>query len=389
MKEFKFVGVPGLPRFCGGLVGYIGYDMVRFFEKIPDRNADELGLPDMQFVLTDTILIFDHVDHKIKVVSNAMVEDSPDTAYEEACRKIDAIFEKLSVGAPEPEAKKVFPGKDAERSNFTEKEFCDIVRKAQEHIRRGDIIQVVLSQRLARKTKADGFTIYRALRSINPSPYMFYLKFGAHQVIGSSPEILVRCEEGTVEVRPIAGTRRRGYDSEEDLSLEKELLADPKERAEHIMLVDLGRNDIGRVCDFSSVQVTELMRVERYSHVMHIVSDVVGILKKDKDVFDLIRAAFPAGTVTGAPKVKAMELIDKFENTRRGPYAGCAGYISFSGNMDMCITIRTIVMSGENAYLQAGAGIVLDSDPKKEYQETLNKAKAMIKAVDFAEKGLQ
>jgi len=389
MNRVKFVSVKGLPRFCGGLVGYMGYDMVRFFENIPDDNPEELELPDMQFVLTDTILIFDHVDRKIKVVSNAMIDNDPDSAYEEACNKIDIIMDKLKRPPVVPEVKITGAGSLMEESNFTQEGFCDIVEKAKEHINCGDIIQVVLSQRLKRKTGADAFSIYRALRSINPSPYMYYLKFGECRIVGSSPEILVRCEEGVVEVRPIAGTRSRGKDEEEDASLENELLSDPKERAEHIMLVDLGRNDIGRVCDYSSVEPREVMRIEKYSHVMHIVSDVVGTLSKDKDIYDLIRATFPAGTVTGAPKVKAMELIDKFENTRRGPYAGSVGYISFSGNMDMCITIRTIVMLGDTAYIQAGAGIVLDSEPIYEYKETLKKAKAMVKAIEFAESGLQ
>jgi anthranilate synthase component 1 len=261
------------------------------------------------------------------------------------------------------------------------------VEKAKEYIRSGDVIQIVLSQRLCRHTERDAFSIYRQLRSINPSPYMYYLKFGKYRLVGSSPEILVRCEKGTVEVRPIAGTRPRGKNEDQDRVLEEELLDDPKERAEHIMLVDLGRNDIGRVCDYSTVKVKELMRVERYSHVMHIVSDVTGSLSVDKDIYDVLKATFPAGTVTGAPKVRAMELIDELETTRRGPYAGCVGYISFSGNIDMCITIRTILMSGSTAYVQAGAGIVLDSDPEKEYQETLNKARAMIKAIEEAERG--
>jgi anthranilate synthase component 1 len=390
MRKFRFVSVKGLPRFCGGLVGYIGYDMVRFIEDIPDKNPDELDLPDMEFVFTDTILIFDHVDHKIKVVSNSLVErDDPAATYEKACRKIDGIIERLKSAAAEAKEKGTEKVSSEVESNFTEEGFCKIVEDAKEHIRAGDIIQVVLSQRFKRRTEADPFSIYRALRSVNPSPYMFYLNFGKYKLIGSSPEILVRCEDGVVEVRPIAGTRKRGETDEEDVRMEKELLADPKEKAEHIMLVDLGRNDIGRVCEYSSVQPREVMRIERYSHVMHIVSDVVGRLRKDKDVFDLIKASFPAGTVTGAPKVKAMELIDKFENTRRGPYAGCVGYISFSGNIDLCITIRTIVISGDSAYIQAGAGIVLDSQPKLEYKETRNKAKAMIQAIDFAEKGLE
>ncbi len=389
MQGFKFVTVDGLPRFCGGLVGYIGYDMVRFFEDIPDQNPDDFNMPDMQFVLTDTILIFDHVDHKIKVVSNAIVDGSAEEAYEAAIEKIDQLVEKLQK-PPVHFKKSAGSAKHSEiESNFSKEEFGKIVEEAKEHIRAGDIIQVVLSQRFERKTDAEPFNIYRALRSINPSPYMYYLNFGDCRVIGSSPEILVRCEDEVVEVRPIAGTRRRGKDEAEDIRMEEELLSDPKERAEHIMLVDLGRNDIGRVCDFSTVVPREVMRIERYSHVMHIVSDVEGRLSKGKDIFDLIRATFPAGTVTGAPKVKAMELIDKFENKRRGSYAGCVGYISFSGNMDLCITIRTVIMKDKTAYVQAGAGIVLDSDPAKEYLETQNKAKAMMKAIEFAEGGLE
>ena len=388
MDNYKYVSLETLPRFAGGFVGYIGYDMVRFFEVIPDANPDELDMPDMHFVLTETMLIFDHVDHKIKIVSNAFIKNDPDKAYENACAKIEELIAKLKKPMLVPEVKPSVPEQKEVQSNYSKDEFKEIVEESKEHIRRGDVIQVVLSQRLKRKTHADAFSIYRALRSINPSPYMFYLKFGETKIVGSSPEILVRCEDGLVEVRPIAGTRKRGENLREDKQLEEELLADPKERAEHIMLVDLGRNDIGRVCEYSSVEPREVMRIEKYSHVMHIVSDVIGKLRKDKDVFDLVRATFPAGTVTGAPKVKAMELIDNFENVRRGPYAGCVGYFSFSGNLDMCITIRTIVVSGGEAYIQAGAGIVLDSDPEKEYEETLNKAKAMVKAIEFAENGL-
>ena len=388
MDQFRFVPVEGLPRFCGGLVGYMGYDMVRFIEDIPDENPSDLDIPDMQLLLTDTILIFDHVEHKIKVVSNALVINDPGEAYDNACKKIDSIIEELKSPETEPDTPKTSVTTEIE-SNFSKNEFYDIVEKAREYIRDGEVIQIVLSQRLKKRTHADAFSIYRALRSINPSPYMYYLKFGEHRIVGSSPEILVRCEENLVEVRPIAGTRKRGATEEKDLRLEKELLADPKERAEHIMLVDLGRNDIGRVCEYSSVKIRELMQIERYSHVMHIVSDVAGRLRKDRDVYDLIRATFPAGTVTGAPKVRAMQLIDELENVRRGPYAGCVGYISFSGNIDLCITIRTIVMSGGTAYMQAGAGIVLDSEPEKEYQETLNKARALFKAIEAAEKGLE
>jgi len=388
MEGFRFVSVRGLPRFCGGLVGYLGYDVVRFIEDIPDENPEDFDMPDMQLVLTDTILIFDHVDHRIKVVSNASTGADPGKDHDEACAKIDRIIEKLRGIEIEPREIKAEAVMAETESNFTKKDFCKMVEKAKEYIRSGEVIQIVVSQRFKRETASDPFAIYRALRSINPSPYMYYLKFGEYRIIGSSPEILVRCEDGLVEVRPIAGTRVRGADEEEDRRLERELLSDEKEKAEHIMLVDLGRNDIGRVCEYSSVQPRELMRIERYSHVMHIVSDVVGRLRKDKDIYDLIRATFPAGTVTGAPKVRAMELIDELENKRRGPYAGCVGYISFSGNIDLCITIRTIVMNADIAYIQAGAGIVLDSVPEKEYQETVNKAKALIKAIEFSEKGL-
>ncbi|MBU1084101.1 MAG: anthranilate synthase component I [Candidatus Omnitrophota bacterium] len=389
MKKFSFVGVKGLPRFCGGLVGYMGYDMVRFMEEIPDNNAEDFVIPDMQFVLTDTMLIFDHIDHKIKIVSNAIIDKDADRAYDEACRKIDGLIKRLKTEIKRPDIGASCGAAGETGSNISEEAFCDSIEKAKEHIKAGDIIQIVLSQRLRKHTEADAFSIYRKLRSINPSPYMYYLKFGKYKLIGSSPEILVRCEDSLVEVRPIAGTRPRGKNDHEDEVLEKELLDDPKERAEHVMLVDLGRNDIGRVCDYASIEVKEVMHVEKYSHVMHIVSNVSGKLNKDKDVYDLIRATFPAGTVTGAPKVRAMELIDEFETTRRGPYAGCVGYISFSGNIDMCITIRTIVMRDKEAYIQAGAGIVLDSDPKTEYQETLNKARALIKAVESAEKGME
>lgn len=389
MAKFKFVDVKGLPRFCGGLVGYMGYDIARFIENIPDKNPEGFDIPDMQFMLTDTMLIFDHVDHKIKVVSNAVIDGRVDSAYEEACGKIDGIVKKLQKAIIKP--CRTVPAKPKIKidSNFPEKEFCEIVKKAKEYIKNGDIIQVVLSQRLKKNTEADAFSIYRALRSINPSPYMYYLKFGSCHIVGSSPEILVRCENRFVEVRPIAGTRRRGMSEKEDILLEKELLEDPKEKAEHVMLVDLGRNDIGRVCDYSTIKLEQFMRIERYSHVMHIVSDVTGRLSRDKDIYDLIKAVFPAGTVTGAPKVRAMEIIDELENIKRGPYAGSVGYISFSGNIDLCITIRTIIMKDKTAYIQAGAGIVLDSVPKKEYEETMNKAKALIKAVELSEEGFE
>ena len=391
LSAYKSVRVKGLPRFSGGLVGFLGYDMIRFVEDIPDKNPDDLKLPDSVFMLTDTILVFDHVDHKIKVVSNVHVTGDPSRAYDEAVNKIDRIIGRFKARLPKevpvPLKRKTRPL--VLKSNFTRAEFEAAVKKAKVYIKKGDIIQVVLSQRLKAPVRSHPFQIYRALRSINPSPYMYYLKLRDFYLVGSSPEIMVRCEDGVVEVRPIAGTRPRGASEAEDAKLSKELLRDPKERAEHIMLVDLGRNDVGRVCGYKTVKVSELMSIEKYSHVMHIVSDVSGILKKGKDVFDVIRATFPAGTVAGAPKIRAMEIIDKLENTRRGTYAGSVGYFSFSGNLDTCITIRTILIKDNIAYVQAGAGIVADSNPKSEYRETLNKAKALIRAIDMAEKGLE
>ncbi len=385
MGQFRFVGIKGLPRFCGGLVGYIGYDMVRFFEDIPDGNPDDLKIPDSIFVLTDTLLIFDHIMHKIKIVSNAQVKGGPARAYGQALEKISAIEKILSKDNAASRKPETANPKLKIRSNFTKKTFGDIVRKGKEYIKNGDIIQVVLSQRLeADLGKKDPFNIYRRLRSINPSPYMYYLKCGDIKLIGSSPEIMVRCEDGRIELRPIAGTRPRGRDKAEDERFEKELLADPKERAEHVMLVDLGRNDVGRVSRFDSVRVEELMKIEKYSHVMHIASGVVGTLSGSRNVYDVIRASFPAGTVSGAPKIRAMEIIDELENVKRASYAGCVGYLSFSGNIDTCITIRTILVKKNKAYIQAGAGIVADSRPEKEYQETLNKAMALIKAIEEA-----
>ncbi len=395
ISQYKFVDVEGLPRFCGGLVGYIGYDMIRFFENIPNKNPDDLKLYDAIFVLTDTILIFDHIAHKIKIVSNVHI-DTPkiqrsaktlDKIYEKSVKKIDNLAKLLKAPLKTgPRRKKPKPFKV--QSNMTENIFKKAVIKAKKYIRAGDIIQTVISQRLKVKIDIPPFDLYRALRTVNPSPYMYYLKFKDMKLIGSSPEVMVRNEANIAEVRPIAGTRKRGKTEAADRILSENLLHDPKELAEHIMLVDLGRNDLGRVCNYGTVRVTELMGIEKYSHVMHIVSDVEGILKKGKDAFDVIRATFPAGTVTGAPKIRAMEIIDELENIRRGPYAGLVGYFSFSGNLDTCITIRTIVLKGNNAYVQAGAGIVADSIPKKEYQETLNKARALLKSIALAQKGM-
>ena len=383
MSEYKLVHLKELPRFCGGLVGYLSYDMIRFFERIPDKNIDDLKLPDCMFMLTDTSIIFDHVNHTIKIISNAVLSrnQSPRQAYKKAVRKIEVLYNKIKTppGYKDLEIKKVKGLKPV--SNVSKDKFKKMVNKAKEYIRSGDIIQVVLSQRFKANISHDTFNIYRKLRSSNPSPYMFYLKFKDLKIIGSSPEMLLRCEDGMVKTRPIAGTRKRGISEEEDLRLEKELLGDKKECAEHIMLVDLGRNDLGRVSRFGRVEVSEFMSVERYSHVMHIVSEVSGKISPDKDIYDALRAAFPAGTVSGAPKIRAMEIIDELENVRRGPYAGCVGYISFSGNLDTAITIRTIVVKGKTAFIQAGAGIVADSVPGREYQETMNKARAQLEAL--------
>ncbi len=388
LARFKPVLIPGLPRFHGGLVGYVGYDMVREIERIPDKNPDDLGLPPMLFLLTDTILAFDHLKHKILIISNAEIGRHPRKAYREACAKIDGLEKKLKNQLSLKKEEYEIPVQPRRKlkvsSNLSQKEFEKMVEKSKQRIRAGDIIQVVLSQRFETECKVEPFNVYRALRTINPSPYMYYLKLGKLKIAGSSPEVMVRLENKTATLRPIAGTRPRGKDEEEDKALEKELLASAKEKAEHIMLVDLGRNDLGRVCDYASVKVSELMKIERYSHVMHIVSNVTGKLLAGKNAVDLLMATFPAGTVSGAPKVKAMEIIDELENVRRGPYAGCVGYFGFSGELDSCITIRTIIFKGRRAYVQAGAGLVADSIPEEEYKETLNKAQALLKAIELA-----
>jgi anthranilate synthase component 1 len=388
------IHVDGLPRFIGGAVGYLSYDWVRFVERLPATAGDELGLPDFVFLLADNLVIFDHVRHRLLVLANCRLEGDVTAAYADAIARIDQIVARLRQPLAMPETPNVL-GNTAWQSNVSEGQFAAIVLQAKEHIAAGDIFQVVLSQRLTRPSEADPFTIYRALRMTNPSPYMYFLELpsddaGGHplRLIGSSPEIHVRLEDGKALLRPIAGTRWRGATSEEDVQLAADLLADPKERAEHVMLVDLGRNDLGRVCEYGSVHTPTLLAVERYSHVMHIVSDVQGQLRPEFDAFDLLRATFPAGTVSGAPKVRAMEIIEALEGTRRGPYAGCVGYIGYDGNMDTCITIRTVVMRGNTCTLQAGAGIVADSDPAYEWRETLNKARALAVAVEVAERGL-
>ena len=388
LARYNPVDVPGLPRFSGGAVGFISYDMVRFFEDLPEDTADDLNVPDSQFIITDTMLVFDNISQTIKMVSNAFIEsDDLDEVYEQTIKKIGLLEEKLktplkiSTQANEEVVQPKF------KSNFEKEKFKGAVDKVKQYILEGDAIQVVLSQRLSFDIKKKAFDIYRALRTVNPSPYMYFLKFGDIEVVGSSPEILVRLEDEKVEVRPIAGTRKRGKNEEEDVVLEKDLLQDEKELAEHIMLVDLGRNDLGRVAKISSVEVNESFTVERYSHVMHIVSNVRGILKEGLDCFDVLEATFPAGTVSGAPKIRAMEIIEEMEPNRRGLYAGAVGYIGFSGNMDTAIAIRTLVVKEQTAYLGVGAGIVADSVPESEFEETMNKGRALLKAVELAEKG--
>ncbi|MEA1933854.1 MAG: anthranilate synthase component I [Thermodesulfobacteriota bacterium] len=380
-----------LPRFFGGAVGFLGYDMVRFMERLPEINPVQDEFPDSSFMIPRIVLIYDNLKQVLTIVNCVVIQDHGDFAdcYQTALEQIDEIVKRLKHPLPynfinrDPDERK-----HEFSSNMAEEEFKSIVDRAKEYIAAGDIIQVVLSQRFHTVSSIPPFSLYRALRHINPSPYLFYLKMGDIIQIGSSPEILVRLEHEDIELRPIAGTRPRGETPEEDIALEKELLVDPKECAEHLMLVDLGRNDVGRVARHGSVEVRDLLVVERYSHVMHIVSGVHGRLAEGMDQFDVLRACFPAGTVTGAPKVRAMEIIEELESERRGPYAGAVGYFGFSGNMDFCITIRTFVQNGNDLFIQAGAGIVADSDPDKEYEETLNKARGLRRAVELAEKGL-
>lgn len=392
MHRYRPVQVDGLPQFHGGAVGYLSYDMVRFVEELPDETEDELALPDCFFMLAETLLVFDHVNHQIKVVANARIDVDVDAAYAEAIEHIDAIVEKLKAAPlandPRPIGRGPVPHNRRIESNFTKPTYEEAVRRAKEYIAAGDIIQVVPSQRFSRPVSVEGFDVYRALRVVNPSPYMYYLKFDDFEIVGASPEMMVRVEDGLVQTRPIAGTLPRGKTAEEDRELEQKLLSDPKERAEHVMLVDLGRNDLGRVCNYHTVEVTDLMIVERFSHVMHIVSHVIGRLRDDLSAFDVIRSCLPAGTLSGAPKIRAMEIIDELEPTRRGPYGGAVGYFSFSGSADTAITIRTAVIKDGVAYVQAGGGVVADSVPENEYHETQNKARALLSAIAMAEEGL-
>ena len=389
LKKYRPVTLPNLPRFTGGAVGFIGYEFIHDVERVvPRPPRDDLNTPTMYFLIADELLIFDRVNQTLTVLVNAVVDEfaTPAEAYENAVNEIERLIslleqptEYIPITVPKEVPQIPF------ESNMPRERFLANVAKSKEYITSGDIIQVVGSQRFSTTVRATPLDIYRAARSINPSPYMFLLELEGFSLVGASPEIHVRCEEGTVEIRPIAGTRPRGRTAEEDLANEKELLADPKERAEHVMLVDLARNDLGRVCDFGSVQVKDLMIIERYSHVMHIVSQVEGHLRQDRTPYDLMRATFPAGTLSGAPKIRAMQIISELEQTARGPYGGCVGYFSFSGNLDCCITIRTALLKDGKAYIQAGGGWVNDSVPESEFQETVNKSKAMLKSVALAE----
>jgi anthranilate synthase component I len=389
LARYRAPHLAGLPRFCGGAVGYAGYDTVRYVERLPRAPLDDRHLPDLCFAFYDRMVLFDHINKTIAVVVHAHIDPANlERSYQTACDRVDRLVERLQQGVADLQLTDIAPIGEAHlpwRSNFEAGAFQSAVERAQEYIRAGDIFQVVLSQRLQSETRARPFDIYRTLRVVNPSPFMFYLKAGPLCLVGSSPEIMVRVEGRRVTIRPLAGTRRRGKTEEEDERLAAELLDDPKERAEHIMLVDLGRNDIGRVAEYGTVQLSDVMTIERYSHVMHICSTVTGRLHAGKTAFDALRACLPAGTLSGAPKIRAMEIIDELEPHRRGPYGGAVGYVDFCGNMDTCIALRTLVLKGQTAYLQAGAGIVADSVPQREYEETLNKATGLLRALEIAE----
>ncbi len=406
IAEYRAPNLPGLPRFCGGAVGYAGYDTVRYVERLPDAPPDDRHVPDLCFAFYDRMVIFDHITKTVLAVAHAHVggnrepgtgsrEGELRAAYDDACRRVDELVARLSRGtadlppadidptAGRPPTDRRVPTRY--RSNFTRDAYETAVRRAKEYITAGDIFQVVLSQRFRTETTARPFDIYRALRVINPSPFMFFLEAGDVTLVGASPEIMVRVEGRQMTVRPLAGTRRRGATPEEDQALADELVRDPKERAEHIMLVDLGRNDVGRVAELGSVRISDLLAVERYSHVMHLSSTVTGTLAPGKTAFDAMRSALPAGTLSGAPKVRAMEIIDELEPHRRGPYGGAVGYVDFGGNTDTCIALRTMVIRGDVADVQAGGGVVADSDPAEEYQESVNKAMGLMRAVEVAE----
>ncbi len=392
LQQYRAVHLPGLPRFLGGAVGYASYDVVRYTEHLPDAPQDDRNLPDLSFAFYDRMVIFDQINKTVQIVAHARTTETDlRQEYDRACSRVDEICRQLQRGASDLQLTDISVVGEAAchwQSNFTQQQYETAIEKCLEYIRAGDIFQVVISQRLQRETQARPIDIYRALRVINPSPFMFLLRTPAVNLVGSSPEIMVRVEEGKATVRPLAGTRRRGDTDEQDQALAEELLADPKERAEHVMLIDLARNDVGRVAEYGSVELSDVMVVERYSHVMHITSNVAGQLREGTTALDALRAALPAGTVSGAPKVRAMEIVDELEPHRRGPYAGAVGYIDFTGNMDTCIALRTLVMQGQTVYVQAGAGIVADSVPSAEFQETLNKAQGLQKAIEVAEQQL-
>lgn len=384
--RYKEPKIPDMPRLTGGAVGFSAYDTIRQTEYLPDVPDDDLKLPEAVWAFYDEIFAFDHVKHRIVLIKTVFTAGLNDTelekVFKEAHRCLDSMEADLAADY-EPDMPFSLTGMDVE-SNISPNQFHKMVNKAREYIYEGDIFQVVLSQRFKNRFEGDRFMLYRALRMVNPSPYLFYLDFDDFALVGSSPEVLVSVQDGTAKVLPIAGTRHRGKDAEEDRVLADELLNDQKETAEHIMLVDLGRNDLSRICDSGTVKLTRNMVIERYSHVMHIVSEVTGKLAESSDPVDALRHCFPAGTVSGAPKVRAMEIIDELEPVKRGPYAGAVGYFDFSGNMDTCIAIRTMVTTGNDIYIQAGAGIVADSKPDMEYQETVNKARALIAALQMA-----
>jgi anthranilate synthase component I len=406
LAAYQAPQLPELPRFTGGAVGYAAYDTVRFVERLPNPPPDDRQLPDLCFALYDRMVIFDHINKTVAAVAHAHLEgvkgqgsrarsqgsgvskEEAERCYREACGRVDRLVERLQQGVADLQLTDIAPAGDMRRaysSNFGPGEFERAVERCKDYIKAGDIFQVVLSQRLTTETRARPFDVYRTLRVVNPSPFMFYLKAGPLCLVGASPEIMARVEGDVVTIRPLAGTRPRGKTPDEDLRLAAELLADPKERAEHIMLVDLGRNDVGRVARYGTVQLSDVMTVERYSHVMHLCSNVTGRLQQGKTAFDALRACLPAGTLSGAPKVRAMEIIDEFEPQRRGPYGGAVGYVDFTGNMDTCIALRTMVIKGQTVYVQAGAGIVYDSIPEKEREETMNKAMGLLRALEIAE----
>jgi anthranilate synthase component 1 len=406
IATYRAPHLPGLPRFCGGAVGFAGYDTIRYVERLPNAPPDDRNLPDLSFGFYDRMVIFDHAAKTVLVVAHwrrdrrqktGDSEEGLRQGYREACARADQLVERLQRGVADIQVTDIDPTASSSlppascllppriTSNFTRPQFEAAVEKAREYILAGDAFQIVLSQRFRTETRARPFDIYRALRVVNPSPFMFHLRAGGVTLVGASPEIMCRVENGVITNRPLAGTRRRGATPEEDVALAAELVADPKERAEHIMLVDLARNDVGRVADLGSVNIGDLLAVERYSHVMHLSSTVTGRLQPGLTAFDALRASLPAGTLSGAPKVRAMEIIDELEPHRRGPYGGAVGYVDFSGNMDTCIALRTMVLLGQTAYVQAGAGLVADSDPEAEYQETVNKAKGLLRALEIAE----